>query len=48
LVSIPRLEMLDEERIQELDREVAIQYFKMNNIEQPCFSKKMETQKVEQ
>jgi hypothetical protein len=39
LVSIPKLELLDEERIQPLDREVAVQYFKLNNLEQPCFHK---------
>ena len=31
--------MLDEERIQSLDREVANQYFELNKIEKPCFFK---------
>lgn len=31
--------MLDEERIQILDREVANQYFELNKIEKPCFFK---------
>lgn len=46
LVSIPKLEMLDEERIQPLDREVAVQYFKINHLEQPCFHKSMKTETV--
>lgn len=32
--------MLDEERVEELDREVAIQYFEMNNIPKPNFGAK--------
>ena len=31
--------MLDEERVQALDREVANQYFEINKIERPCFLK---------
>jgi hypothetical protein len=31
--------MLDEERIQPLDREVANQYFEINKVEKPCFFK---------
>jgi hypothetical protein len=47
IVAIPKLEMLDEERVQQLDREVANQYFELNSIEPPSFSKKVETQAIE-
>ena len=41
--------MLDEERIQPLDREVADQYFQLNKIEKPCFFKNpMEAMKVKE
>ena len=40
LISIPKLKMLDEERIEELDREVAVQYFELNNIPRPDFGAK--------
>ena len=35
LLSIPKLEMLDEDRVQPLDREVAHQYFEMHKLEKP-------------
>jgi hypothetical protein len=40
LVSIPKLKTLDEDRIEELDREVAKQYFELNNIPKPDFGAK--------
>lgn len=40
ILSIPNLETLDDEQVSELDREVAIQYFEMHNIQRPIFAKK--------
>ena len=39
--------MLDEYRIEELDREVAKQYFELNNIPKPDFGAKAVTVKKE-
>lgn len=35
IASIPKLEILDDEQIQELDKDVAEQYFEVNNIPRP-------------
>lgn len=40
MISIPKLKTLDEDRIEELDREVAKQYFELNNIPKPDFGAK--------
>ena len=37
ILSIPKLEILDDERIQELDKEVALQYFEVHNLPLPEF-----------
>ena len=34
-MNIPKLEMLDEDKIQPLDKEVAKQYYEMHNIQLP-------------
>ena len=39
IVAIPKLELLDEEKLQPLDREVAAQYFELTNVPKPCFHK---------
>lgn len=38
-MAIPKLQVLDEDTIIELDREVAEQYFELNGIPKPCFHK---------
>jgi hypothetical protein len=35
ILGIPRLEILDEDKIGDLDREVANQYFEMHGLEKP-------------
>ena len=35
IVSLPKLEILDEEKVRELDREVAEKYFEVYNIQKP-------------
>lgn len=35
IASIPKLEVLDDEKVSELDKEVAEQYFKMHDLEKP-------------
>lgn len=39
ILSIPRLETLDEDKIGDLDREVANQYFEMHGLEKPQLPK---------
>lgn len=39
-MSIPKLEILDEDRIEEIDREVANQYFELHRIDKPNFGAK--------
>jgi len=37
ILSIPKLEVLDDEKVQQLDRDVANQYFEMHKIAKPVF-----------
>jgi len=37
IVAIPKLETLDEDRVEPLDRQVAEKYFEMHKIDPPCF-----------
>ena len=39
IVSLPRLEVLDEEKIRDLDREIAEKYFEVYNIPKPVVNK---------
>lgn len=47
-MSIPKLQVLDDERIQELDHDLAEQYFEVHNIPKPEFAKQAERRKAKQ
>jgi len=41
-MSVPKLEVLDDDRIKELDRDLAEQYFEVHNIPLPTFARRAE------
>ena len=46
IVSLPKLEILDDEKLRDLDREVAEKYFEMHNIPKPEMPKSVLKQTI--
>lgn len=45
IISIPKLQVLDDERVKDLDRDVAEQYFQVHNFAVPKFAEKVKNSK---